>query len=136
MTEIEELIGIQTMIEFFLIFFLSFIGSFAKVYLKIIRSPDRHHGRKNVIEVILSTFTATIFIFTFSTTIQDKIGTRGLVLASFLGGLVGFELLTRISSLHGLFDFVSKTSNLYNDYTKMSQEKESEMDKLKNRFDD
>lgn len=125
MSEIEELIGIQNILEFALIFFLAFIGSFAKTYLKMLHSPDNRH-KINFIEVILSTFTATIFVFTFSTDVENKIGIKGLMLVSFLGGLVGFELLVRISSLQGLMGMLSNVLIMYNNYKSMDVQKDNE----------
>ena len=125
MGEIEELIGIQNILEFALIFFLAFIGSFAKTYLKMLHSPDNRHNI-NFIEVILSTFTATIFVFTFSTDVENKIGIKGLMLVSFLGGLVGFELLVRISSLQGLMGMLSNVLSMYNNYKSMDVQKDNE----------
>ena len=125
MSEIEELIGIQNILEFALIFFLAFIGSFAKTYLKMLHSPDNRH-KINFIEVILSTFTATIFVFTFSTDVENKIGIKGLMLVSFLGGLVGFELLVRISSLQGLMGMLSNVLSIYNNYKSMDVQKDNE----------
>ena len=94
---IEEVIKAENLVEFALIFFIAFVGSFAKVYLKMIHSPDSRH-KLNFIEIVLSTFTATIVVFTFSNNIQAEIGIRGLVLCSFIMGLVGFQLLNRVSS--------------------------------------
>lgn len=125
MSEIEELIGIQNILEFALIFFLAFIGSFAKTYLKMLHSPDNRY-KINFIEVILSTFTATIFVFTFSTDVENKIGIKGLMLVSFLGGLVGFELLVRISSLQGLMGMLSNVLIMYNNYKSMDVQKDNE----------
>lgn len=135
MSEIEELIGIQNILEFALIFFLAFIGSFAKTYLKMLHSPNNRH-KINFIEVILSTFTATIFVFTFSVDVQNKIGIKGLMLVSFLGGLVGFELLVRISSLQGLMGMLSNVLSMYNNYKSMDVQKDDESKKFKDNVND
>lgn len=130
MSEIKELIEIHDVLEFALIFFLSLIGSFAKTYLKMIHSPSNHY-KMNLIEVLLSTFTATIFVFTFSTSIEIKIGVKGLMLVSFIGGLVGFELLNRISSIQGLMGMLSNILSFYNNYKSINTGKEDDSKKLK-----
>ena len=104
---------------------LEMLESFAKTYLKMLHSPDNRH-KINFIEVILSTFTATIFVFTFSTDVENKIGIKGLMLVSFLGGLVGFELLVRISSLQGLMGMLSNELIMYNNYKSMDVQKDNE----------
>ena len=111
----EDLIGLA------IIFFVSFIGSFAKVYLKLMRlKPEGHHF--NMTEVVLSSFTATIIIFAFSPYIEAAFSLRGVVLCSFIAGLVGFELLNRLSSIKGIIALLASIIQLYNAYTKTISE--------------
>lgn len=111
----EDLIGLA------IIFFVSFIGSFAKVYLKLMRlKPEGHHF--NMTEVVLSSFTATIIIFAFSPYIEAAFSLRGVVLCSFIAGLVGFELLNRLSSIKGIIALLGSIIQLYNAYTKTISE--------------
>lgn len=111
----EDLIGLA------IIFFVSFIGSFAKVYLKLMRlKPEGHHF--NMTEVVLSSFTATIIIFAFSPYIEAAFSLRGVVLCSFIAGLVGFELLNRLSSIKGIIALLVSIVQLYNAYTKTISE--------------
>ena len=60
----------------------------------------------NIIEVFLSTITSSITIYSFSDFIIDYIGIKGLVFSSFLVGLLGFELLTQLSTLKGVFKWI------------------------------
>lgn len=111
----EDLIGLA------IIFFVSFIGSFAKVYLKLMHlKPEGHHF--NMTEVVLSSFTATITIFAFSPYIEAVFSLRGVVLCSFITGLVGFELLNRLSSIKGIIALLTSIVQLYNAYTKTISE--------------
>ena len=114
----EDLIGIA------IIFFVSFIGSFAKVYLKLIRLKPEGDHRFNMIEVILSSFTATIINFAFYPYIVAYFSLRGVVLCSFITGLVGFELLIRLSSIKGIIALLVSMVQLYNAYTKTISEAE------------
>ena len=120
----EDLIGIA------IIFFVSFIGSFAKVYLKLMRlKPEKEH-HFNMTEVVLSSFTATIIIFAFSPYIEAYLSLRGIVLCSFIAGLVGFELLVRLSSIKGIIALLASIVQLYNTYTKtLSEAEEADKDK-------
>lgn len=114
----EDLIGIV------IIFFVSFIGSFAKVYLKLMRlKPGKEH-HFNMIEVVLSSFTATIIIFAFSPYIEAYLSLRGIILCSFIAGLVGFELLIRLSSIKGIIALLISIVQFYNNYTKTLSEVE------------
>lgn len=111
----EDLIGLA------IIFFVSFIGSFAKVYLKLMRlKPEGHHF--NMTEVVLSSFTATIIIFAFSPYIEAAFSLRGVILCSFIAGLVGFELLNRLSSIKGIIALLGSIIQLYNAYMKTISE--------------
>ena len=112
----EDLIGIA------IIFFVSFIGSFAKVYLKLMRlKPEKGH-HFNMTEVVLSSFTATIIIFAFSPYIEAAFSLRGVVFCSFITGLVGFELLNRLSSIKGIIALLASIIQLYNAYAKTISE--------------
>lgn len=112
----EDLIGIA------IIFFVSFIGSFAKVYLKLMRlNPERDH-HFNMTEVVLSSFTATIIIFAFSPYIEAALSLRGVILCSFIAGLVGFELLNRLSSIKGIIGLLASIVRLYDAYIKSISE--------------
>ena len=119
----EDLIGIV------IIFFVSFIGSFAKVYLKLMRlKPGKEH-HFNMIEVVLSSFTATIIIFAFSPYIEAYLSLRGIILCSFIAGLVGFELLIRLSSIKGIIALLISIVQFYNNYTKtLSEVEETDKD--------
>ena len=83
---------------------LSFFGSVGKDYLAMFS----YHRRMNPIRIILSTITSLLVVFGMSEIILEYIGVKGLMLLSFLCGLVGFELLQRISTLKGLFGFLEK----------------------------
>ena len=83
---------------------LSFFGSVGKDYLAMFS----YHRRMNPIRIILSTITSLLVVFGMSEIILEYIGVKGLMLSSFLCGLLGFELLQRISTLKGLFGFLEK----------------------------
>ena len=112
----EDSIGIA------IIFFVSFIGSFAKVYLKLMRLKPEGDHHFNMTEVVLSSFTATIIIFAFSPCIEAYLSLRGVILCSFIAGLVGFELLNRLSSIKGIIALLASIVQLYDAYNKTISE--------------
>ena len=83
---------------------LSFFGSVGKDYLAMFY----YHREMNPIRIILSTITSLLFIFGVSDVILEYTGVKGLMLASFLCGLVGFELLQRVSTIKGLFGILEE----------------------------
>ena len=83
---------------------LSFFGSVGKDYLAMFY----YHREMNPIRIILSTITSLLVIFGVSDVILEYTGVKGLMLASFLCGLVGFELLQRISTLKGIFGLLER----------------------------
>ena len=83
---------------------LSFFGSVGKDYLAMFS----YHRRMNPIRITLSTITSLLVIFGVSNVILEYTGVKGLMLASFLCGLVGFELLQRLSTIKGLFGILEE----------------------------
>ena len=77
-----------------------------------------------MIWVVLSSFTATIIIFAFSPYIEAYLSLRGIILCSFIAGLVGFELLIRLSSIKGIIALLTSIVQFYNNYTKTLSEAE------------
>ena len=126
-----DVLTAEDILDIIVIFFFSFVGSFAKVYLKMIRMKDGEKHSFNFIEVLLSTFTASIVVFAFSIYIESHFAIRGLVMVSFIAGLVGFELLVRISSINGIMSLLASVVDLYNSYRKISNEKSKETEDTK-----
>ena len=100
---IINILTIDDTLNIILIVFISFLGSVSKDYLKVLNNPIK---KFNIIEVFLSTITASITIYSFSDFIIEYIGIKGLVFSSFLVGLIGFELLNQISTLKGVFKWI------------------------------
>lgn len=126
-----DVLTAEDILDIIVIFFFSFVGSFAKVYLKMMRMKDGEKHSFNFIEVLLSTFTASIVVFAFSIYIESHFTIRGLVIVSFIAGLVGFELLVRISSINGIMSLLVSVVDLYNSYCKISNEKSKETEDTK-----
>lgn len=93
----EEVLCVITIIVFTL------IGSFAKDYILIFTHRAK---RINFGRVFFSTITASIVVYTFAPIIMNQLSIRGLIGASFLSGLSGFQILYNLSSFHGTMRFV------------------------------
>lgn len=100
---ILKLLEIDDILNILLIVFVSFLGSMSKDYLSVLNNPNT---KFNIIEVILSMITASISVYSLSGFIIEFVGVKGLVLSSFMTGLVGFELLNQLSTLRGVFKWV------------------------------
>ena len=100
---ILKLLEIDDILNILLIVFVSFLGSMSKDYLSVLNNPST---KFNIIEVILSMITASISVYSLSGFIIEFVGVKGLVLSSFMTGLVGFELLNQLSTLRGVFKWV------------------------------
>ena len=101
---LTEAITAEDGIALAVVVLLSFMGSIAQDYLALFNCQRK----KSFIRILLSTTTASIIIFAFSPWIIDKVclGFRGLAAISFIGGLVGFELLQKISNINGLLELI------------------------------
>lgn len=100
---ILKLLEIDDILNILLIVFVSFLGSMSKDYLSVLNNPNT---KFNIIEMILSMITASISVYSLSGFIIEFVGVKGLVLSSFITGLVGFELLNQLSTLRGVFKWV------------------------------
>ena len=102
--DFSKLLTLDDFIALMIIGILSFFGSVGKDYLAMFS----YHRRMNPIRIILSTITSLLVIFGVSDVILEYTGVKGLMLASFLCGLVGFELLQRLSTIKGLFGILEE----------------------------
>lgn len=92
-----------------LIFLLSFFGSIGKDYLRMF-NMQKH---MSLSRILLSTITSTVFIFALCDMIVEYCGVKGLMCVSFISGLLGFELLQRISTIGGLIKFIGNILETY-----------------------
>ena len=113
--DFSKLLTLDDFIALMIIGILSFFGSVGKDYLAMFS----YHRRMNPIRITLSTVTSLLVIFGVSDVILEYTGVKGLMLASFLCGLVGFELLQRISTLKGIFGLLERLWKLQDLFKKM-----------------
>ena len=120
---LEDLIKLEGALEIMTIVFIAFLGSFAKVYLRIMKLKVKA-SFSNLIETILSTIPASILVYSFSEYIASHFSNKGILMFSFIAGLVGFEVLVRISNLNSLISIIFKFVDLYTNYRKIMIEKD------------
>lgn len=89
-------------LSFIVIISLSFIGSLAKDYILLFK----YNQKIKFARIFLSTITSSIFSYCLEPVAIENFGFRGLIMISFLSGLVGFEILTRISSVKGVVELI------------------------------
>ena len=81
---------------------MSFIGSLSKDYINLMRKGDR----MKIGRIIMSTITASIITYTFSIYILNHFSFRGLVGIAYFCGLLGFELVSKLSNLSGVIQIL------------------------------
>ncbi len=81
---------------------MSFIGSLSKDYINLIRK--RH--KMEIGRIVISTVSASIITYTFSSYILIHFSFRGLVGISYFCGLLGFELVNKLSNLNGVIQIL------------------------------
>lgn len=119
-----EGVKVDVLIQFFLIFFVAFVGSFAKDYLDLINCK----GKMSFTRTILSTFTASLIVFCFADYIEGQQGRPALMLASFFTGLIGFQILTRMSTIDGAMQLIGDLIGLFKDITDLISKRSSKQD--------
>lgn len=110
MTPMTDIMTSEDIIILSIVIVLSFIGSIGQDYLAMFI----RERKMSLIRILLSTATSSIIVFAISSKVMDWLGIRGLIAASFLGGLVGFELLQRCSSLNGLISILERILDILN----------------------
>lgn len=115
-------------VSFIIIIILSFVGSLAKDYISLFK----YDAKINYIRILLSTITASIVTFFLESYITETFGFRGLVIASFMVGLIGFELLEHMSSLNGIIGlfiaiFFNRSKDV-RDYTDLLKKEKDDSD--------
>lgn len=91
----NDIIQTEELIIVLVIVIMSLIGSLSKDYINLMKQGIK----MKIGRIILSTVCSSILTYTFSIYILDKLYFRGLVGVSYFVGLLGFELVSKFSSL-------------------------------------
>lgn len=92
-------------LSFIVIILLSFVGSLAKDYILLFNNKRPQNFRFG--RIFFSTISAIIFSYCLEPIIISGFGFRGLIFFSFVSGLIGFEVLTKISSIRAAVKMLS-----------------------------
>ena len=88
--------NLDAIIEFSMILVTTLAGSYSKDYLRMMKCTCP--CGVDVKRATLSTITATIVVLCLAPYITSYLGQRLLILVSFIAGLVGFQLLEKLST--------------------------------------
>ena len=89
----NDVISSEEVLILLLLTITSFIGSLSKDYIMLMQQQQR----MKVGRITISTVTSTFLMYSVSAYIMSHFGFRGLIGISYLSGLLGFEILDRLS---------------------------------------
>ena len=98
----SEILNPEELIVILISVIMSFIGSLSKDYINLMRKGDK----MKIGRIIMSTVSASIISYTFSVYILKHFSFRGLVGISYFCGLLGFELVSKLSNLTGVIQIL------------------------------
>lgn len=81
-------------------------GSYGKDYLRIMQSPKPE--KVSITTICLSTVTATIAMYGLADFVADKFGEKMLPFISLIMGLIGFQLLEKLSTIEGVLNLTKQ----------------------------
>lgn len=100
---IEEINFLKYLTEFSLIYFVVLQGSIAKEYLRILNTRT---GKIPWWKVLFASVFGSITIFSLLDHFLKYFTPREMMFVSFIAGLIGFQLLEKLSTLEGVKDMI------------------------------
>lgn len=106
----SAVLSLDSIVIFIAILIICWLGSLAKDFIIVFKGEEKKYMnltfKYRATKVALSTATSTLLVFALSDTIIDHIGFKGLLFISLMVGIVGFELLERISTLNRIIELI------------------------------
>ena len=106
----SAVLSLDSIVIFIAILIVCWLGSLAKDFIIVFKGEENVYMhltfKYRATRVALSTATSTLLVFALSDTIIDHIGFKGLLFISLMVGIVGFELLERISTLNRIIEII------------------------------
>lgn len=106
----SAVLSLDSIVVFIAILALCWLGSLTKDFIIVFKGEEKKYinltFKFRVGRVILSTTTSTFLVFALSDKIIEHIGFKGLLFVSLLVGIVGFELLERISTINRVIELI------------------------------
>lgn len=94
----NDLIQSEELIVILISIVMSLVGSLSKDYINLMRKGTK----MKIGRIVMSTISASIITYTFSFYIIKNFSFRGLVGIAYFCGLLGFELVSKLSNLSGV----------------------------------
>lgn len=106
----SAVLSLDSIVIFIAILVVCWLGSLAKDFIIVFRGEEKSYVhltfKFRVGRIILSTTTSTFLVFALSDMIIEHVGFKGLLFISLLVGIVGFELLERISTINRVIELI------------------------------
>lgn len=106
----SAVLSLDSIVIFIAILIVCWLGSLAKDFIIVFKGEEKRYMnftfKYRVTRIALSTATSTLLVFALSDTIINHIGFKGLLFISLMVGIVGFELLERISTLNRIIEII------------------------------
>lgn len=96
---------ISGLLDYLFILVFCLIGAIVKDNYNTFIDKDT---KVNVTRILISTLVSSILLFSLSDFILDKLTWKLFILPCFAGGMIGFELMGRITKLSFWIDIISK----------------------------
>lgn len=98
----NDVISSEEVLILLILTITSFIGSLSKDYIMLMQQKRR----MKVGRITISTVTSTFLMYSISAYIMSHFGFRGLIGISYLSGLLGFEILDRLSRFNDVIKII------------------------------
>lgn len=106
----SAVLSLDSIVIFIAILIVCWLGSLAKDFIIVFKGEEKRYMnftfKYRATRIALSTATSTLLVFALSDTIINHIGFKGLLFISLMVGIVGFELLERISTLNRIIEII------------------------------
>lgn len=103
-------LSLDSIVIFIAILIVCWLGSLAKDFIIVFKGEEKRYThltfKYRATRIAFSTATSTLLTFALSDTIIDHIGFKGLLFISLMVGIVGFEVLERISTLNRIIELI------------------------------
>lgn len=106
----SAVLSLDSIVIFIAILIVCWLGSLAKDFIIVFKGEEKRYMhltfKYRATRIAFSTATSTLLTFALSDTIIDHVGFKGLLFISLMVGIVGFEVLERISTLNRIIELI------------------------------
>lgn len=106
----SAVLSLDSIVIFIAILIVCWLGSLAKDFIIVFKGEEKKYMnltfKYRATRIAFSTAASTLLVFALSDIIIDHIGFKGLLFISLMVGIVGFEVLERISTLNRIIELI------------------------------